>query len=65
MKFGLRRAPSTIERALDIIINGVLWKNYLVYLDKVSILSTSVEEHVANVDEVISLLCAAGIYMDI
>lgn len=35
------------------------------YLDDVIKLSTSVEENVAHVDEVLSLLCAAGIYLNL
>ena len=33
MPFGLRNAPSTFQRALYMILSGVRWKMFLVYLD--------------------------------
>ena len=35
MTFGLRNAPATFQRALDIILSGVRWKSCLIYLDDV------------------------------
>ena len=37
MPFGLRNAPATFQRALDIIQSGVRWKTCLVYMDDVVI----------------------------
>ena len=61
MPFGLRNAPATFQRALDIILTGVRWKTCLVYLDDVIIFSKSMEEHVQHVDDVLELLGNAGI----
>lgn len=43
MPFGLRNAPETFKRALDIILSGVGWQICLVYLDDAILFSTSVE----------------------
>jgi len=39
MPFGLKNAPATFQRALDIILSGVKWQSCLVYLDDVIIYS--------------------------
>lgn len=56
MSFRIRNASYTFQRVIDVIISGVRWKMYLVYLDEVIKLSMSVEELVALVDEVFSLI---------
>jgi len=33
MPFGLRNAPATFQRALDIVLSGVRWQACLIYLD--------------------------------
>ena len=35
LPFGLRNAPATFQRAIDIILSGFKWKTCLVYLDDV------------------------------
>jgi Reverse transcriptase (RNA-dependent DNA polymerase) len=35
MPFGLINAPATFQRAMDVILSGVLWKFALVYLDDI------------------------------
>ena len=61
MPFGLRNAPATFQRALDIILSGVRWQTCLIYLDDVIVFSRSTEQHVRDVDHVLSLLRAAGV----
>ena len=61
MPFGLRNAPATFQRALDIILSGVRWQTCLIYLDDVIVFSKNEEEHVAHVDEVLTLLRSAGV----
>ena len=61
MPFGLKGAPATFQRALDIILSGVRWQICLVYLDDVIVFSRTDAEHTRHVDTVLSLLRSYGI----
>ncbi len=45
MPFGLKNAPATFQRAIDIILAGVKWQHCIVYLDDVIVFSKSMESH--------------------
>ena len=45
MLFGLKNAPATFQRAIDIILAGVKWQHCLVYLDDVIVFLQSMESH--------------------
>ncbi len=53
MPFGLTNAPATFQRALDILLSGVIWQFCLVYLDDAIIYSNSEREHIGHVDQVL------------
>ena len=61
MPFGLKNAPATFQRALDIILSGVRWQACLVYLDDVIVFSKTLGDHIAHLDLVLSLLRHAGV----
>jgi Reverse transcriptase (RNA-dependent DNA polymerase) len=61
LSFGLRNAPATFQRAIDIILSGVKWKTCLVYLDDVIVFSKSKADHLAHVAEAHTLLGQAGL----
>ncbi len=61
MPFGLRNAPDTFQRAVDIILAGVKWKSCLVYLDDVIVFSRNIEEHFDHLQDVLRLLEQAGV----
>ena len=61
MPFGLRNAPATLQRALDIILSGLRWRTCLIYLDDVIVFSKDTNEHVAHVEELPTLLRSAGV----
>ena len=65
MPFGLRNAPGTFQRALDIVLSGVRWHSYLIYLDDVIVFSRSTDEHLRHVDEILTLLRRAGITLEL
>jgi len=65
MPFGLTNAPATFQRALDIILSGLKWQLCLVYLDDVIILSASAEQHVKDVDVVLTLLREARVTLNL
>ena len=60
MPIGLKNAPATFQRAVDIIPSWVKWQHALVYLDDVIVYSKTVEAHFQHVREVLTLLQAAG-----
>jgi hypothetical protein len=61
MPLGLRNAPATFQRAIEIIISGLKWRTCLVYLDDIIIYSNSREDHYHHVDEVLMTLGKAGL----
>ena len=56
MAFGLFNALSTFQRSMDVILASVLWKKAIVYMDDIIIYSTTVDDHIRDVDEVLSML---------
>ena len=60
LPFGLRNAPATFQRAMDIILSRVRWKYVLVYLDDIIIFSRGVQQHLSHLESVLRLLQAAG-----
>ena len=61
MPFGLRNAPATFQRALDIILSGVRWKMCFVYIDDIIVFSKNYDEHIVHLEHVLYLLKDAGI----
>jgi len=65
MPFGLTNASATFQQALDIILSGLKWQLCLVYLDDVIIFSASAEQHVKDVDVVLTRLREAGVTLNL
>ena len=63
MPFGLKGAPATLQRALDINVFVIRWQICLVYLGDVIVFSRTYAEHARHLDTVLSLLGSAGIYL--
>jgi len=61
MPFGLTKGPTTLHRALNIILSGVNWKSCLVSLDDDIVYSKTEEGHIGHVDRVLRLLRDAGV----
>ncbi|GBG81519.1 hypothetical protein CBR_g32508 [Chara braunii] len=56
MPFGLCNAPGTFQHAMNQIFHDYLDKFVIVYLNDILIFRRTVEEHVAHLDKVLSLL---------
>jgi hypothetical protein len=61
MLFGLRNAPATFQRTVDIVLSGLKWKTCLVYLDDIIVFSNTEYDNFLHLDEVLSLLYKAGL----
>ena len=61
MPFGLCNAPSTFERAMELIMKGLQWRTLILYLDDIIVMSTTFEEHIERLDEVHNRLGQAGL----
>jgi hypothetical protein len=65
MPFGLRNAPATFQRFVDITLAGLTWKSCLVYLDDIIVFSKTKEEHLEHLDAVLGRLYRAGLSLNL
>lgn len=56
MPMGLKNAPSTFQRVMDNVLRGLQNKICLVYLDDIIVFSTSLQEHIENLEKVFNRL---------
>ena len=61
MPFGLCNAPSTFERLMEAVLQGLQWQTCLVYLDDVVIFGRDEDELLQRMDEVFTRLGDAGL----
>lgn len=59
--FGLKNAPSTFQRSIDMILSSVKWKHVIFYLEDIIVFSRNVEEHLQHLQTVLGMLQNAGI----
>ena len=60
MPFGLKNAPATFQRALDMILTGFRWEYCLIYMDDVIVFSESFDQHIIDVQNVLRSLTEAN-----
>jgi hypothetical protein len=65
MPFGLRNAPATFQRFVDITLAGQTWKVCLVYLDDIVVYSRSREDHLEHLDAFLHRLYRAGLSLNL
>ena len=65
MPFGLTNAPATFSRWINSILSDLLDVCVVAYLDDILIYSPSVEQHLLDVDKVLSKLAAAGAILNL
>lgn len=61
LPFGLTNAPSTFQRAMDLILAGLRWNVCLVYIDDVVVYSNTLEEHFDRLRKVLECIGGAGL----
>lgn len=64
MPFGLCNDPATFERMIDTVLHGLKWKICLCYLDDIVIFSSTFDEHLQRVEEVLTCLRNAGLQLN-
>jgi Reverse transcriptase (RNA-dependent DNA polymerase)/RNase H-like domain found in reverse transcriptase len=65
MPFGLRNAPATFQRFVDITLAGLTSKFCLVYLNDIIIFSKTKEEHLEHLDAILHHLYRAGLSLNL
>lgn len=56
MPMGLKNSPSTFQRVMDNVLRGLQNEICLVYLDDIIVFSTSLQEHINNLEKVFQRL---------
>ena len=59
--FGLTNAPSTFQRLMENVLQGMLLNECCVYLDDIVVFSQSFEQHMDSLDKVFSRLHESGL----
>ena len=53
MPFGLCNAPSTFQKLMERVLDGLQWQTVVIYLDDVIVFSKSIEDHMQHLEEVL------------
>jgi len=65
MPFGLKTAPATFQRIINMVLSPVLGRHTLAYLDDVIIFSKDFEQHCHHLNETLSLMDKAGLKLNL
>ena len=60
---GLINAPATFQRAMDVLLSGLLWQCCLCYVDDVLIFSETFEQHMEDLANVLERFAKVGIQL--
>jgi transposase InsO family protein len=61
MPFGLCNAPATCQRLMDLVMTGINFQKVLVYMDDIVLFSSTVEEHLSRLVELLTRLRGANL----
>ena len=61
MPFGLVNAPATFQRAMHVVLSGLIWEAVIVYLDDINVLGRTFEETLGNLRKVLERFKAHGL----
>uniref|UniRef100_A0A0K8WBI5 RNA-directed DNA polymerase n=1 Tax=Bactrocera latifrons TaxID=174628 RepID=A0A0K8WBI5_BACLA len=61
MPFGLKNAPATFQRLMNTVLDGLIGKDCMVYLDDIVVFNTSLQEHIDSLDKVFQRLAEANL----
>lgn len=60
MPFGLKNAPKTFQRKMDVVLS-INWRFDIVYLDDIVTFSKNLNEHIEHIRHVLTLSSNAGV----
>ena len=63
MPFGLKTAPATFQRLLDLTLTGLIGTELFVYLDDIVIYANTLEEHEIKFNNLAERLRKANLYL--
>ena len=63
MPFGLKTAPATFQRLMDITLTGLIGTEIFVYLDDIVIFADTLEEHEKKFNNFIQRLRKANLHL--
>ncbi len=61
MPFGLKTAPATYQRLMELALSGLQWTSYLIYLDDVIVFGKTFDEHLGRLAAVLQRFHEAGL----
>jgi hypothetical protein len=61
MPMGLKSAPITFQRVMELALQGLQWQICLIYLDDVVIFSKTFDEHMERLTRVFDRISTAGL----
>lgn len=61
MPFGLTNAPATFQRLMERVLSHMNWKNCLVYIDDVLILSKTFADYLHKLEQIFTAFEKAGL----
>ena len=64
MPFGLRNAPATFERLIELVLAGLPWSVCLLYLDDILVHAQTFDDEIFNLRQVFSRLRAANLKLN-
>jgi len=65
MPFGLKNAPATFQRCINNLLEDLIYKDCLVYMDDIIVYSTSLEEHILSLKIVFNKLREANLKLQL
>ena len=64
MPFGLKNAPASFQRLMDIVLGDMNWKCSMVYIDDIILFSDTVEQHFIHLEQLFLRLRDKGITLN-
>jgi len=65
MPFGLKNAPATFQRCTNNLLEDLIYKDCLVYMDDIIVFSTSLEEHLLSLRKVFAKVQEASLKLQL